>query len=235
MAFVSQWLGNQPSLIQNYLNSPWSFFARNLRGANADFTGVNYATFFYTTPNPLGGGMVNLQMTQASNQYHSEKEVWMAMRNQGSFGRMDIPNWRTGELPVGMGVLRLNPAGVAGVDGSTILAVYTERQPCGTCSPFLDDVLPNGTIVAWHFPWGSKETKKFKHKDDDIGAYGLMALSQGKSYDQSLKDHQRDYRVEGNKDLKGAMKGMQTSTLSLTTLTKVSPLLIRSGDDMLID
>ena len=172
-----------------------------------DFTLVNYATFWW-----FHGALATWNITtRASNNYHSEKEVWMAMRANGAFARTAIPNWTTGQLPTLAG--RTNPAGVQAIDGSLIGAVYTERQPCGACSPFLNDILPNGTIVGWHFPYVSKETKKHKHGDDDIITNALMALSRGKTYDQNVKDHQRDYRKEGNAGLKEALKNIKTSHL----------------------
>lgn len=209
MAFIPLWLGN------TYSTSLWSAHARALRGANDDFTLVNYATFWWT----FGPLATNFHTTAASNVYHSEKQVWMQIHGFGAFARMNIPNWRTGELPTLLG--RLNPAGVQAADGSFIGVVYTERQPCGSCSPFLNDILPNNTIVGWHFPYVSKETKKHKHSDDDIATNGLMALSKGKTYDQNIKDHQRDYRKEGNASLKESLKG-----LTKTHLDAISPPLL---------
>lgn len=54
----------------------------------------------------------------------------------------------------------------------------------------------------------SKETSKHSHNDDDIVINGLMALSRDKSYEQSMKDHTRDGRVESNKGLRESMKYM---------------------------
>jgi hypothetical protein len=156
-----------------------------------------------------------LLSTQSSNNYHSEKEVWLVMRAQGAFNRMDIPAWRTGELPLPPGTLRLNAAGVAGL-GSAILAVYTERQPCPTCSPFLNDVLVNGTTVYWHFPYPGAETKKHKHSDDDIASNALLAISNSKTYEQNMRDHQRDYRKEGNSGLRSALRDVRGSQHTAT-------------------
>ncbi|HEX7151694.1 MAG TPA: hypothetical protein VF618_09420 [Thermoanaerobaculia bacterium] len=234
MAFVSQWLGNGPAT--NYQNSPWSFWCRNARGANADFSLVNYATFFYAIPGPAGP--VLFTSTQASNNYHSEKEVWMVIRVQGAFNRMDIPAWRTGELPVPPGTLRLNAAGVAAL-GTGIAVVYTERQPCPTCSPFLNDVLLNGTMVYWHFPYPGAETSKHSHSDDDIATNALMAISNNKTYQQNMKDHQRDYRKEGNAGLRGALRdvrGTQQSSILPPLVTAqrridAFPSLVTAGGD----
>lgn len=208
MAFNSIWLGYEgyPSLVQAYLNSQWAAAARTMRGANNDFTLVNYATFFFSVPNPLGAGpLVPHIVTQPSNNFHSEKEVWLAIRGMPSLNRFSIPNWVVGQGAAG-GLPRLTPAAAQLLDGTVILAVYTERQPCGTCSPFLNDVLPNNTPVYWHFPYPSKETSKHSHDDNDIVVNGLMALSRDKTYQQSMKDHTRDGRVEGNKDLRESMK-----------------------------
>lgn len=202
MAFISLWLGN------TYNTSPWSVHARTARGANDDFTLVNYATFWWFC-GPLA---TVFHSTASSNVYHSEKQVWMTINGFGALARMNIPSWRTGEMPSALG--RLNPAGVLAADGTFIGAVYTERQPCGSCSPFLNDVLPNNTLVGWHFPYVSKETKKHKHGDDDIATNALLAISKGKTYDQNVKDHQRDYRKEGNASLKESLKGMTTSHLN---------------------
>ena len=205
MAFDSVWLGGRgQNLVEAYLNSPWSAYCRLMRGNNADFSLVNYATFWFRVPNGIGGQNL-FHWTASSGQYHSEKHVWQAIRGFGSLDRMSIPNWRTGESVLPLGVGRLNADGVFNLDGTYILGVYTERQPCGTCSPSLNDVLRDGTPVGWHFPYPSKETKKHKHSDDDIGANALMALQSGKSYEQNLKDNQRTYRVEGNDGLKESM------------------------------
>jgi len=209
LAFNSIWLGydGHPSLVQAYLNSPWSLAARNMRGANHDFTLVNYATFFFQVPNPVAPGLIGHITTQPSNNYHSEKEVWLAIRGNPSLNRLNIPNWRVGEGAAG-GLPRLTPAAAQLLDGTAILAVYTERQPCGTCSPFLNDVLLDNTPVYWHFPYPSKETSKHSHSDDDIVVNGLIALSHDKSYEQSMKDHTRGGRVESNTGLRESMKYM---------------------------
>lgn len=208
MAFNSVWLGydGYPSLVQAYLNSPWSAAARAMRGANADFTLVNYATFFFTVPNPFNGGIPGpFIITQPSAACHSEKQVWIAIRGVQSLNRFSIPNWMVGQGNAA-GLARLTPAQALALDGTVIHAVYTERQPCGTCSPFLNDILLDNTPVFWHFPYPSQETSKHKHDDNDIVVNGLMAMSRDKTYGQSMKDHTREGRVEGNKDLRSAMK-----------------------------
>jgi hypothetical protein len=208
LAFNSVWLGydGYPSLVQAYLNSPWSAAARAMRGANADFTLVNYATFFFTVPNPFNGGIPGpFIITQPSAACHSEKQVWIAIRGVQSLNRFSIPNWMVGQGNAA-GLARLTPAQAQALDGTVIHAVYTERQPCGTCSPFLNDILLDNTPVFWHFPYPSQETSKHKHDDNDIVVNGLMAMSRDKTYGQSMKDHTREGRVEGNKDLRSAMK-----------------------------
>src|SRR3546814_2781439 len=84
-----------PALVQAYLNSPWSAAARAMRGANGDFTLVNYATFFFTAPNPFNAGIPGPHIiTQPSDNYHSEKQVWLAIRGIPSLNRLDRKSTR---------------------------------------------------------------------------------------------------------------------------------------------
>ncbi|MFE2053798.1 nucleic acid/nucleotide deaminase domain-containing protein [Streptomyces sp. NPDC059459] len=50
---------------------------------------------------------------------------------------------------------KLNDAGFSPED---IVEIYSERQPCPTCGPLLDDVLAEGTPIHWSVPWGSDAT-----------------------------------------------------------------------------
>ncbi|WP_158000125.1 hypothetical protein [Xanthomonas oryzae] len=207
MAFQSVWLGaGHQNLIAAYRNSPWSAECRTLRGSNEDFTGVNYATFWWQVENgPI------MMTTTRSNQYHSEKEVWMMLNGQVGLRSIALPNWTRGqgtELP-----RRL--ANEVAAEGTQILGVYTERQPCGSCSPFLNDALPDGTLVGWHFPWPTAETKKHKHDDDSIIVNSLMAISRSTNYETNAKQYQRTDRVGGNKDLASAVKGIGKTILGV--------------------
>lgn len=202
MAFVSVWLGTgQSNLVTAYQTSIDAAECRAARGTNDDFTGVNYATFRYQIP----GVPTVFVNTQASSQYHSEKQVWCQLCGIQGFNCIAIPNWKTGE---GAGTPKQTADQVAAL-GTRILSVYTEREPCGSCSPFLHDILPNGTEVRWHFPWPSAETKKHKHGDDTIIVSGLMAISRGTTYAEGTKSYQRTDRVEGNTGLTKALKEMK--------------------------
>ncbi|MEA9557943.1 hypothetical protein VC273_19215 [Xanthomonas nasturtii] len=202
MAFVSVWLGTgHLDLMTAYLTSPWSLACRALRGNNADFSGVNYATFWWQ----VAHGPI-MATTAPSNQYHSEKEVWMMLNGQPGLRSIALPNWAIGQ---GTQIPRQTANAVMGA-GTRIICVYTERQPCGSCSPFLNDALPDGTQVGWHFPWPSSETKKHKHDDDSIILNSLMAMSRSTTYESNAKEYQRTDRVEGNRGLGAAVKGIKT-------------------------
>jgi hypothetical protein len=75
-----------------------------------------------------------------------------------------VPGWnnpRTGDNVIGFSkgtgyhseedILVQVAAG--GFDPTQIKALYSERQPCSTCSALLDDLLEAGTPISWSVPW----------------------------------------------------------------------------------
>ena len=192
--------------MQAYRGSAWSALCRALRGTNGDFSGVNYATFWFTSragalpPAPPNA----YTRTGASNVYHSEKEVWQTMlAHYHEYRAMAIPNWPTGQSSGHVGP-RQTAAQILLATGCQITAVYTERQPCGACEPFLSDVLPHNTPVYWHFPYVSANTKKHTRDDEDEGMLMLVGMKKGKSPDDGSLI--KGARAEGNKMLKSAVK-----------------------------
>lgn len=196
MAIISQ------QLHDNYATSPWSQFARALRIANNDTSGANYATFWYQ----LAFGGPVFQQTNSSGQYHSEKMAWLAINGNAHLNTILVPNWA-----VGQAVGAHQNADAAAIAGSRVLVVYTEREPCGACTPMLENVLPNATYVLWHFQYASEETSKYKHDKESIAIFGLDQLKYGGSYDASReKDTRKASRKAGNAQHSAAMKGRGT-------------------------
>jgi hypothetical protein len=187
-----------------YQSSPWSAACRAQRGTNQDFSGVNYATFWFTVPAlPPLVGFLSVNFTDPSNNYHSEKEVWInRVRIWAPYHMMSIPHWTTGQHPGYMGP-RQTAANLLANFGCQITAVYTERQPCGACSPFLEDVLVAGVPVYWHFLWVSPNTSKYQRDDEDDGMLMLASLKRGVPMDE--KKEIRRARVEGNNMLKKSL------------------------------
>src|ERR1700760_2154205 len=88
--------------IQTYQASPVTQYARDMRGNNGDFSGVNYATFWYVTP--YGNG----QVTRASNTYHSEKEAWLALCQAAPiFKALRVQSWKAGSFGGTLNVVQL--------------------------------------------------------------------------------------------------------------------------------
>lgn len=87
MAFISV------RLTDDYATSPFSAGVRALRHLRNDHGGVNYATFWY------GAGLGLVQaLTDGSGAVHSEKTVWLGLRNIAPYGQILIPNWLPGQL-----------------------------------------------------------------------------------------------------------------------------------------
>lgn len=142
--------------------------------------------------------------TASSNVYHSEKEVWRTMiAHFHEYRSMAIPSWHTGQDPNFVGV-RETAAQILANSGCQILEVYTERQPCGACAPFLDDILPNGTPVYWHFPYVSANTKKHQRDDEDQGMLMLIGFKKNENPDD--KSLISGARNEGNAMLRKAVQ-----------------------------
>ena len=197
MAFISF------RLTDDYATSPWSFHTRALRHALNDHSGVNYATFWFR----IGAlGAIQQRTDRSAGGFHSEKNVWQNHLNgMAPFNAILVPNWLAGQ--VGGANTTANAALAA---GSGILLVYTEREPCGTCSPFLGDVLPDNTYVCWHFQYASEETGKYKHDGESTAVFAMDQLKHG-TYDSSReKDTRKDSRKSGNYEHKQTMKGMGT-------------------------
>lgn len=195
MAFESVYLS--PTGADAYGVSPWSAHCRALRNADRDFTLKNYATFWYT----LSGYPGAFQHNAVSNRVHSEKEVWEHLYGIKGFNRFDLKSYGT----KGSQTPRATADEVAAT-GTKILCVYTEREPCNSCSPFLDEVLPNGTRVYWHFPYSSIETSKYTHSAEIVARNVLLMLPtsdrQQPAYAAFTQENQRAGRVEGNTALK---------------------------------
>jgi hypothetical protein len=200
-------------LTDDYATSMFSAGTRALRHANNDRSGRNYATFLYV----LGPGAMVQVHTARSGLFHSEKEVWLGIRNNVPLNRILVPNWLFGQLP-GANMT----ANALAAQGVGIFGVYTERQPCGTCTPFLNDILPDGTPVFWHFMYASDETSKFDHDPDTTAVFSMLAMAGGKSYDDSAKDTRRQSRQEGNSAHKMDMSGMGSnwSKMPLTSFAQ---------------
>lgn len=197
MAIISE------QLHDNYATSPWSQFTRAMRHANNDQSGANYATFWFQLA--LGGPIY--QSTSPSGQYHSEKMVWQAIKNFAPLSSILVPSWPAGQV---LGAWRTADAALAAT-GGRILCVYTEREPCGGCTPMLNSVTPHPTYVYWHFTYASEETGKYKHDPKSTALFALDQLKYGSYSASKEKDTRKDSRKSGNAEHKSEMKGMGTT------------------------
>ncbi|WP_448265574.1 eCIS core domain-containing protein [Nostoc sp. DSM 114159] len=195
--------GQNPTVVQAYNltqvpyeTSPFSLPSRTARQGNNDFTGVNYATFWVNGNNN----------TQHSNQYHSEKQCWLAVASQNPALQNIKTGWEQGSFGG-----QQNADTVRNNMGVAINPVYTERKPCGACAPFLHNILPSDAAVYYSFDYPSTETSKFKHFDQDPDQFGvnaLISMKHGWTYTDTSKAYQKQGRKEGNNDLKNAVKGI---------------------------
>ena len=188
-------------LTDNYATSPFSQYVRALRNFRNDTSGVNYATFW------IAAGFLILPVSESSNNYHSEKEVWCILNQYGPYNQIAVPNWVTGQAPGA----NQTPAAVSHL--GFIGLVYTEREPCGTCTPFLNDVLLNGVYVCWHFPYVSPETSKYKHDDETTAR--LVMDSQFTYHGDNQSGLAKQSRNAGNAEHRQTMGG-QGTTWSVT-------------------
>lgn len=190
----------QIHLTDNYNTSPFSAEVRDLRQRLNDYSGVNYATFWYGSPHGV------TTYTWHSDEFHSEKEVWLGIAATPPLTRLLVPHWPQGQQP-GANQTADN---LFRHQNYCIGAVYTERQPCGNCKPFLDDILPDDAPVYYHVPYLSPETSKYKHDDDTSAVIGLLALEKSPVHyvAPSAADYKK-YRADGNRQLKQELKGMQ--------------------------
>lgn len=194
-------------LIQaSYYTSEYSMFCKAARRNNKDFSGVNYATFL--VENHLGE--IYPITANSDGGYHSEKICWIKTRN--TYKALEDINTKNawGEAPSG----HLSAQQVATIHKTKILWVYTEREPCSACSPLLASILVDNTLVYYSFVYPSHETKKFHYDEDQQAVFTLLQLkhhltSHNLTQKAFVKAHQRQWRDEGNKDLKQRLKGMK--------------------------
>lgn len=191
MAFISH------HLTDNYATSPYSQHVRALRNLRNDASGANYATFWL-----LAGGLIG-QISEASNNYHSEKEVWRIVNQFPPYNQIAVPNWVTGQA------LGANQTPVAVAHLGAIGLVYTEREPCGGCAPFLNDVLLNGIYVCWHFPYVSPETSKYQHDKETTAR--LVMDSQFTYHGDNQSALAKQSRTAGNTQHRQSMRGQGTT------------------------
>lgn len=62
-----------------------------------------------------------------------------------------------------------------GIDPSKITHLYSERQLCPVCGPFLDEVAPNAEIT-WSVPWG--DSPVINRASDDL-LFGMIRAHGG--------------------------------------------------------
>lgn len=197
---ILEQLGRYSNAGTEYLNSPISQPARDKRGGNNDFSGVNYATFYYVE----GPGAPLTEITASSDRYHSEKHCWLELcRIKPVFQALRVTSWKEGDFGG-----TLTPSQLHLTSGAYIHSVYTERDVCSGCSPLLQEIMDAGAKVYWSFVYPSADTSKFQQPPEQVGIFGLLTLATGDShnYAQVVKDNVRDGRVIGNKQLKDALK-----------------------------
>jgi hypothetical protein len=190
-----QQVGSHSTAAQDYGTSNITQHARQLRGNNNDFSGVNYATFWVSVNGTSD------QITASSGTYHSEKECWLALcAKYPVFKSLKVKSWPTGNYGGGHTPAQLLPAA-----NTQITAVYTEREPCSGCAPLLNEIMPANAVVYWSFVYPSKETKKFEQPPEQVALFGLLNLgpsTQGVSYETTVDETVRKGRVIGNNQLK---------------------------------
>jgi hypothetical protein len=195
---INKQLGMQSTAGQEYMNSPLTVHVRQARGNNQDFSGVNYATFFVSYKGR------QLQVTQGSNQYHSEKHCWLALcSGLPEFQALRVRSWSAGNYG---GTLRPDQLWLN--HQVAIAAVYTERDACSGCSPLLDEILMPDITVWWSYVYPSADTSKYEQTGEQVAMFSLLNLGpslSGVSFEQTVQDYVRQGRVLGNKDLKTAL------------------------------
>lgn len=195
---INQQLGSNSTAGQSYLTSPLTAHVRQVRGNNQDFSGVNYATFFVSYQGN------QFQVTEGSNQYHSEKHCWLTLCNAlPAFKALRIRSWSAGNYGG-----TLTPDQLWWNHQIGITAVYTERDACSGCAPLLDEILGAAVPVWWSFVYPSADTKKYEQTGEQVALFSLLNLGpsvSGVSYEQTVQDYVRQGRVTGNKGLKGAL------------------------------
>lgn len=193
--------GNSEEAVRLYQSEDFTLHVRvkRLAGATRDTSGRNYATISYHARSEQD------VVVARSEKFHSEKEAWLKLiKREPEFGKLRITGWREG-AGLGGGV----SAAELARQGFFVDWLYTERQPCSTCAPFLDEVLLPTAMVYWSFPWPNAETSLYEHTGDESAAFSMLLLSaQGHgppdqvNWAAFVASMYKDARKQGNARLK---------------------------------